>query len=164
MTELLERPLRPECQDSFPGMELEEVLDLALLARLMHEQGVRYDVLEALTAQELVDFVVALADVERPSQGSRAVVARELIIDQPVLARCVASQYAPEVFEQLQPHERGTYARVFNDYIHSVWLEPHRSETETLAQVGRAAYYQVGWRRKEAEWRAMRVRDTFGDD
>lgn len=156
--------LRPDNQDAFEGMELENVIDMEWAARYMHEQGVRYDVLECMTAAEIVDFVVALAGVERPNQGANARVARELIIDQPVLARCAARAYDPELFDALQTYEHGTYTGVFNNYLHGVWLEPYRAEAETLERVKEAAAYQVGWRNKEAEWRAMRVRDTFGPD
>lgn len=144
MSEYRESPLRPQGQDALEGMELEEVLDMAHLARLMHESGeMRYDVISCMTAQEVVDFVVALADVEWPGQGADARVARELILDVPVLARQAASSYAPEVFDALQMHERGTYTRVFNDYLHDVWLTSERAGVEPLAQVELAASYQV---------------------
>lgn len=157
--------LRPDNQDALEkGLELEDVIDMEWVARYMHEQGVRYDVIECMTAAEVVDFVVALAGVERPSQGAGARVARELIIDTPVLARVVARSYAPEAFEALQPYEHGTYTHVFNGYLHDVWLEPQRADIEKLEVVKDAADRQVNWRRQEAEWRAMRVRDTFGDD
>lgn len=161
MSERGEWPLRPEDQEALPGMELEEFLDMTRLAQLMHESGhMRYDVIGCMTAQEIVDFVVALAGVEWPRQGSDARVARELIMDVPVLARRAVEAYDPEVFDALQPHERRTYTRVFNDYLHDVWLEPHRAEVETLAQVQDAATYQVGRNCRDAEWRAMRVHDT----
>jgi|GEM_PF-5354843 len=164
MTESLERPLRPDHQDALPDMELEEVIDFAWLVQFMHDHGVRYDVLECLSAPELRDFVVALAAVERPGHGTKAGVARETIIDRPVLAHYMAQRYDPETFDTLSWLDRPTYTRVFNDYVHTVWLEPHRAYKETLAQVQKAAQYQVGRRHSQAEWSAMRVRDTFGDD
>lgn len=144
MSEYREPQVRPQDQAAFGGMELEEVLDMRHLARLMHESGqMRLDVIACMTAQEVVDFVVALAEVEAPSQGAGARVARELIMDAPVLARRVAESYVPEMFEALQMHERGTYTRVFNDYLHDVWLRPERADSETLEQVEEAAAYQV---------------------
>ena len=160
----IEKPLRPEDQDALHGMELEDVLDIQLLARLMHEEGVRYDVLEHLTAAETIDFVLALASVERPGQGTDARVARELIIDKPVLARNIAQTYDPDTYMAMSQLERPTYVRVLNDYVHSVWVEPQRVHEETLAQAEGAARYQVGWRRAESEWRAVRARAAYGDD
>lgn len=160
-----ERPIRPQDQDAFPDMELEDVLDVHALAVLMHEEGVRYDVLEALTATEIIDFVVALAGVERPGHGSDARVARELIIYRPVLAHYLARQYDPETYSALSSLERPTYTRVLNDYVHSVWLEPHNVYEESLAQAEGAAKYQVRRLRTEAEWRAAHGRDdAYGDD
>jgi hypothetical protein len=144
MSEYREPQVRPQDQAAFEGMELEDVLDVNHLARLMHESGeIRYDVISCMTAQEIVDFVVALASVERPGQGAGAHVARDLIMDLPILARRVAESYAPELFDALGMHERSTYTRVINDYLHDVWLKPERADVETLEQVQEAALYQV---------------------
>ena len=121
-------------------MPLDELYNFAKATQAEYDKAANdaaekyFDELSALSDEEIISLVQELATHERPEDGSRAELARALIVEHPQLAEILFRRHLEDEFKNSVNGARGAI-RTINGYLGEIWVGTTDPQEESLSQV-----------------------------